>query len=263
MTFDPQYTAAWYDTLGAGEWDRWERSAGSKVQYRLYLHHLRRIVQAGSRVLDAGCGAGRFTCELVKLGAEVVALDLSPKQLELCRERAPGALDYVLGSVTAMPQFPTASFDVVLALGGPLSYCFDQALAALMEMRRVAKPRGQLMASVMNTLGSLHGFLPGVLQVDAATNARILRTGELTRKTNEGHECQMYRLEGFRNLLEKAGFIDIDIQAPGWLASVHELELPPEDDPQWRFLLDAELEASRESPAAGTHLIGFARAPRA
>jgi SAM-dependent methyltransferase len=261
VTFDPDYTATWYDRLGVGEWERWERSPVTRMQYQIYLHHLRRVVIQGDRVLDAGCGAGRFTRELVSIGADVVALDISATQLSLCQQRAPGARDYVLGSITDLARFENGSFDVVLALGGPLSYCFDRAGAALAELKRVARPGARLMLSVMNLLGAIHQALPGVLGVDAAVNERILRTGGLTREVSDGHECHLYRLEELHALLEAAGLEDIDVQAPGWLTAVHRSELPPEGSAQWRFLLNAELQASRESPAAGTHLLAFARVP--
>ena len=261
MPFDPEYTANWYDTLGLGEWERWERSAGSQMEFHVTLHHLRQLVQRGDRVLDAGCGAGRFTCELLAWGAEVVALDLSPEQLELCRQRAPGARDYMQASITDLRCLDSGSFDVVLALGGPMSYCFDQAGVALRELMRVAKPGARLMLSVMNQLGSLHQFLPGVLQGDASENEHVLRSGDLSRAANGGHECKLYRLDELRALLKSAGLEDLDIQAPGWLTSVHHLELPSKGSAQWRFLLEAELAASRESPAAGSHLVAMARTP--
>jgi hypothetical protein len=104
--------------------------------------------------------------------------------------------------------------------------------------------------------------LPGVLGIDAAVNERILSGGSLTRDVNEGHECRLYQLEELHSLLDAAGLEDIEIQAPGWLTAVHDTELPPEGSAQWRFLLNAELRASRESPAAGTHLLASARAPK-
>jgi len=261
VAFDPEYTARWYDRVGEAEWNRWERSAVSRMQYQIYLHHLGRIVNRGDRILDAGCGAGRFTRELVRMGADVDALDISSGQIALCRERAPGARSYVVGSITDLSSFDSGSFDVVLALGGPLSYCFGHAAAALAELERVAKPGAQLMLSVMNLFGAIHQFLPGVLGTDATVNDQIVASGGLMRGPNEGHECQLYRPEELRCLLSSAGLEQIDIQAPGWLTAVHDVELPPEGSPQWRFLLNAELSASRESPAAGTHLVAFARVP--
>jgi magnesium-protoporphyrin O-methyltransferase len=41
----------------------------------------------GLRILDAGCGPGAMTIELVKRGANVVAVDLSPALIEVAKKR--------------------------------------------------------------------------------------------------------------------------------------------------------------------------------
>lgn len=262
MAYDPVYTAHWYDGFGAREWDRWEHTPLMRVQYEVYRHHLGRLVKRGDRVLDAGCGAGRFTKELLALGAEVVALDLSPKQLELCRERAPGAKDYVLGSVTSLQQFAEGSFDLTLAMGGVLSYCFEEAPTALRELKRVLRGGGRMMLSAMNLMGTIHEYLPGVLRGDAATNQTWLQDGVLRREINEGHECKLYRERELADLVERAGFEQVRVEAPGWLTGVHKLDLPSPGTPEWDYLLAAELVASREVPGAGTHLVVFGEKPQ-
>src|SRR5687768_2819173 len=41
----------------------------------------------GKRVLDAGCGPGIYSEWLIEHGAEVVAVDASPKMIELAKQR--------------------------------------------------------------------------------------------------------------------------------------------------------------------------------
>ena len=65
---------------------------------------------AGRRVLDLGCGKGRFARSLVALGAEVVGLDLSAGMLS----HADGLLR-VRGSARQLP-FSAESFDAVVAV---------------------------------------------------------------------------------------------------------------------------------------------------
>ncbi|MFA5787225.1 MAG: class I SAM-dependent methyltransferase [Actinomycetota bacterium] len=261
MRFDPQHTASYYDQYGTSEWDRWEKNSYMRMQWRIFLHHLDRKVRKGDQVLDAGCGAGRFTRELIARGAKVTALDLSPVQLDLCRKNAPGAQAYLLGSVTDLGMLPDQPFDVVLALGGPISYCFDQAPQALGELLRVLRPGGWLGLSVMGVFGAIHNFLPGVLSLDAEVNREIVATGDLGRDVNSGHECHMFRVAELRELLERAGVDDILITASGWLSALHEFDLPEEGTAEWHWLLQAELEASEESPGAGTHLMAWAKRP--
>lgn len=44
---------------------------------------------AGVRVLDAGCGAGQMTAELAARGADVTAIDISPRLIEIAAARLP------------------------------------------------------------------------------------------------------------------------------------------------------------------------------
>ncbi len=45
-------------------------------------------LDSGARLLDAGCGMGRFTLPLLRRGVDVVGLELSPGQLEGLRDHA-------------------------------------------------------------------------------------------------------------------------------------------------------------------------------
>src|SRR4051812_50076963 len=78
-------------------------------------------VRPGDRVLDAGAGPGRFTLELLRLGAHVTALDISPGQLELLRARVPD-VEAVVGGITDLSRFPDDGFDVTVCFGGPPSH---------------------------------------------------------------------------------------------------------------------------------------------
>lgn len=42
----------------------------------------------GARVLDVGCGSGRYAVELARRGAEVVGLDLAPAMVDMARHAA-------------------------------------------------------------------------------------------------------------------------------------------------------------------------------
>ncbi len=97
---------------------------------------------AGLRVLEAGCGAGRFTELLVRAGALVHAIDLSVA-VDANRRNIGERANYAVAQadVRALP-FPAGVFDVVLCLGvlqhtpSP-----EQSIAALWRM---VAPGGQL-----------------------------------------------------------------------------------------------------------------------
>lgn len=98
------------------------------------------------KILDVGAGTGRLSLELSKMGADVVALDISPEMLKILK-RKNFRIQTVVGDVENLP-FPNDSFDVVTAaflivhLKNPERF-FDEAY-------RVLKDGGKLLVSNIN-----------------------------------------------------------------------------------------------------------------
>jgi 2-polyprenyl-3-methyl-5-hydroxy-6-metoxy-1,4-benzoquinol methylase len=69
------------------------------------------------RVLEAGCGDGRLTLRLARLGAQVVAFDPNPAQVRKAQQNLPerfaGRVEYSTGSAEALLH-PEESFDLVV-----------------------------------------------------------------------------------------------------------------------------------------------------
>ncbi len=139
---------------------RFDRRLCERVSLEIHRNFLSDFVHKGDRVLDAGAGPGRFTIDLVRLGATVVVGDISPEQLRLNEEKvkeagAEAAIESrELLDISDLSRFEDESFDVVVCLGGPLSYVFDGASSALAGMARVLKPGGRVLVSVMSRLGT-------------------------------------------------------------------------------------------------------------
>ena len=51
----------YFDTLGAGEWERLVQAPSARVALELHRRFLARFIRPGSRVLEIGAGPGRFT----------------------------------------------------------------------------------------------------------------------------------------------------------------------------------------------------------
>src|SRR5439155_1017864 len=56
MTYSPAAIAAYFDALGAGEWERFDRTLGDRVSLALHTALLERYVRPGHRILDVGAG---------------------------------------------------------------------------------------------------------------------------------------------------------------------------------------------------------------
>jgi SAM-dependent methyltransferase len=117
---------------------RW-RTAENSAAY--LLPHL----SSGFSILDVGCGPGTITGDLASLvtPGRVTALETSEAALDLARaeiaRRGSENVAFAVGDVHAL-DFPDDTFDVVHA-HQVLQHVGDP-VAALREMRRVAKPGG-------------------------------------------------------------------------------------------------------------------------
>jgi SAM-dependent methyltransferase len=120
-------------------------------------------ITTGTRLLDAGCGAGLALVLAAERGATVTGLDASAGLLEIARERLPEA-DLREGDLEALP-FADDAFDAVTAFNS-IQYAGDPT-AALREIGRVARPGGRIavttwgppeqceMRAVLGAIGSL------------------------------------------------------------------------------------------------------------
>lgn len=102
---------------------------------------LTEFIPAGSAVLELGCGTGYFTKEIIKTGAKVTAIDISPDLLAVARKEV-GAPNVVFMEENAYRMtFPDNHFDYII--GSSVLHHLDIP-KALSEMFRVLKPGGRI-----------------------------------------------------------------------------------------------------------------------
>ena len=266
MTYDPERAAAYYDELGEREWTRFEDGRTPPGSLDVHIAHLRRFVRAGDGVLDVGAGPGRFTIELARIGADVVVADLSPRQLELNRERVAATgleqrvRERVVADVTDLSRFDDASFDATVCFGGPLSYVVDRAERGVAELVRVTRPGGHVLVSVMSLVGTVLHYLPILLDLvrrdGRELNEQIIRSGLLPEGDDYGHlTMKLYRWSELEQLLSRHGTI-VAASAAGLLPTqeINEPELR-------EFLSWLELELAEEpgALASGEHILAVVR----
>jgi SAM-dependent methyltransferase len=94
------------------------------------------------RVLEAGCGWGELAARIrLELEADVVAIDVSPRMVELARERG---VDARVGDVQARP-FDDGEFDCAVA--NWMLYHVPDLDRGVRELSRVLRPGGRLIAA--------------------------------------------------------------------------------------------------------------------
>jgi ubiquinone/menaquinone biosynthesis C-methylase UbiE len=103
------------------------------------------------RVLDIGCGPGIIGNTFRGRPIEYYGVDISEEMIKECKDTFGNDPQYrfSLGRTEELP-FPESSFDVVLCLG-VFEYVMDVHIA-MKEIERVLKPKGIVIATMLNRL---------------------------------------------------------------------------------------------------------------
>jgi 2-polyprenyl-3-methyl-5-hydroxy-6-metoxy-1,4-benzoquinol methylase len=161
------------------------------------LGHLR---AQGARVLDVGCGEGRFAAALARAGAAVVGIDVAAEPLRRARARHP-ELDLRLVDAEGPWPLQDASFDAVWA-GEVLEHVADTA-GWLSQVRRVLRSGGSLLLST-----PAHGRLE-LLRLALSARAFELHFDP------RGEHLRFYTRVSLSALLADFGFEQIEVRGVG------------------------------------------------
>lgn len=109
----------------------------------------------GEKVLDAGCGTGVFTLDILAAGSYVVGLDISEPMIRVARRRTEGhPFCGVRGDMRRLP-FRDNHFDKAVSITA-IEFIGD-ARSAVDELFRVTRPGGCVVVATLNSLSSWAG----------------------------------------------------------------------------------------------------------
>ncbi len=104
----------------------------------------------GERILDAGCGTGIFSRDVIAAGAQVVGLELSFPMLVRAGEKLMGSpSSMILGDMERLP-FRDHVFDKSMSITA-IEFIKD-ARGAVDELFRVTRPGGLIVVATLNSL---------------------------------------------------------------------------------------------------------------
>ena len=182
------YESFWADAPADPEPWAWERRRA------LLLGEAR----PGERVLDLGCGAGRFVAALREAGADPVGVEVAPAALERAAANAPGADLRLLGEDGTIP-LEHGSVDLVWC-SEVLEHVADGA-ELLLVARRVLRRGGRLLVTV-----PFHGRVKA---------AGIALTRFDAHFDPQGQHLRFFTRSSLERTLQAAGFDDVRAEPAG------------------------------------------------
>jgi len=178
---------------GAGEIWNWESPAG-RLRLARRVKMISSHLKPGMTVLELGCGAGYFTQELARSGADIIAIDVSPELLEIARTKCSSQnVEYQIQNAYAL-SYSEAVFDSVV--GSSVLHHLEIE-EALRDIYRVLKPRG-----------SIYFTEPNMLNPQIAIQKNI---PWIKRKLGDSPDETAFFLWKLWRLLERIGYRDVRV----------------------------------------------------
>jgi ubiquinone/menaquinone biosynthesis C-methylase UbiE len=179
---------------GAGEVWNWESPAG-QLRWQRRVNMLTAHLKASDTVLEIGCGTGYFTKEIVKTGARVTAIDISPELLNIAKQDITETnVQFKLDNAYDL-SFEKNRFDSIV--GSSVLHHLDVE-KAISEMFRVLKPGGSMFFTEPNMLNP---------QIALQKNIPALK-----RKLGDSPDETAFFRWSLNKLMRKTGFADIVIK---------------------------------------------------
>jgi SAM-dependent methyltransferase len=192
---------------------------------------------AGKRALDFGCGTGRSTRFLRKLGFDAAGVDIAAEMVRRAREFDPAG-EYHLIADGDLSGFAEAAFDLILS-----AFTFDniptlaRKVGLFGELARVLKPNGRIVNLVSSPEIYLHEWASFSTRDFLAENRRA-RAGDEVRIINTALEDRrpaidiLWPDEDYRDVYARAGLRVLEAHRPlgrpdepyAW---VNETAIPP------------------------------------
>jgi len=110
----------------------------------------------GKRILDAGCGGGQNCLALARLGAHVVGVDASERQIDYARALAKQEgfeIPFAVGDVADLGELAAERWDLILSVA--VLHYLEEPATAIRQAAQALVPGGRLIVSVDHPMRSL------------------------------------------------------------------------------------------------------------
>lgn len=226
------------------------------VEFEVTMHHLRRFLKQGQRVLDIGAGTGRYTSALMAEGYQVKAVELVQRNIDVFLKREPTA-DVVRGDARDMAFIADDTADVTLLLG-PLYHLMgeEEKLKALNEAKRITKPGGVIfVAYLMNEYSILSYCFDEDRIEDLMAKGFVDNEFHIRAEADELYDY--IRIEDIDRLNERAGLERVTIFSPDGASDYMRTRLNRMTDKTFALFIEYQkfLSERQDLIGAGSHVV--------
>jgi SAM-dependent methyltransferase len=157
--------SAYYDRETEHEHGRLEKH---QLEHDLTWRYLDRYLPPQGKLLEIGCATGRYTLELARRGYQLAALDLSPGNIERCRENLAaadleGQVRLLEADARDLSRLKEEIFDAVLLMG-PLYHLVEKAdrMQALAQAYQHLRDGGLIFCAFICRFGLMGDMMKNV-----------------------------------------------------------------------------------------------------
>lgn len=199
----------------ASEWIEWARAPNHDAFWAYRDSFVAFVGRGAGEALDVGCGEGRISRTLKGCGYRVTASDAVQAMVDAARA-AQSADDYVVAPGSDLP-FEDARFDLVVAYNVLMDV--DDLAATVREIRRVLRPAGTLIASIVHPFSERGRFATAEADAPFVIQDGYFGTQHFDGVEERGGSRMRFAgwsrpLEVYANALEAAGLAITSIREP-------------------------------------------------
>ena len=214
---EQQFSNVYDDKARAEAYDRLEFPGTYYLAYRDLPAIISKHMQ-GKKALDFGCGTGRSTRFLRKLGFDVIGVDISEPMLALARKRDPHG-DYRLVSDGELHGLESDTFDLVLS-----AFTFDniptmeKKVDLFRSLKHLLRPNGCIVSVVSSPEIYFNEWAS--FSTNAYPENRTAKRGDkvlivmLDVEESRPVEDIIWMEQDYRETYNRAGLVPVDVYKP-------------------------------------------------